>query len=372
MERHAPSAAYYPDMALEVARVIAACKSLSEGDLIKVEPKITKKRCEEAVNEALNNRTVGTHRQIALETLSSLMLIYVNEVLASEEDADEDRVEELREVVKEVRSGKLLEKLQTVWDETQNTGMVDETVKAYTAQGWGAMDISWAVITFETHKNIKLIWHQANKLERHFPDRTSADLFGWGWIGLRTALRHYDPSRGYTFSTYACTRIAGSIRDGVRSEDPVPKRLATYARKVAKAEDSLTQSMGRKPSLEEVANHIGEETEKLSIMSRLAPAASVDEIVNSASERGSFPSWLIDLADPADSALDSACASAIENALSQLPQEEREAIQLLIMEARTPTEARRVTGATARQMRQRRERGLNALRGALEPWAEAI
>lgn len=370
MERHAPSSASYPNMARELLRTAEVCRFLSGKEAILLEPAISRARCEEAAKAALTSRTMGDHKSVVIEALSSLMLSYIEEVLASEEEADEDRVEELRNAVFTVRSGTLLEKLSQAWENESSHYTLDEAINQLDMQGWGGQDLCWAVITFETHRHINLVWHQANKLERSFPDRHASDLFGWGWVGLRTALRNYRPELGFTFSTYACTRIAGTIRDGVRSENPIPKRLTTYARKVAKAEEDLTQSLGRQPSLEEVADHLGEDLDSLAIMPRLAPAASVDEIIAVASEHGSIPNWLVDSEDPAELALASARAQAIENAMECLPKDDRDAVRLLVMEALTPTEARMVTGATARQMRQRRERGLAALRATLEDWAE--
>jgi RNA polymerase sigma factor for flagellar operon FliA len=174
---------------------------------------------------------------------------------------------------------------------------------------------------------------------------------------------------GYALSTYACPRIVGAIRDGVRSENPVPKRLATWQRKVVKAEEDLAQSLGRQPSLEEVASHMGEELEGLSILPRLNPAASIDELVDIASERGGVPRWMVDGTDPADSAVDAARASDVASALELLPEDQRRAVQLLVMDALSPTEARLETGATARQMRQRKEKALLALRESLSAWA---
>lgn len=375
MERHASSGTTYPTMALELARVISVCEALSDGKIIDIEPKISRSRCEEVVISALTTRSVGSHQSVSVDALSGLILTHVEDVLRNEEEASEDRVEELREIVKLVHAGVAVEELNGVWNDKQHTGSVDETVELFSSHGWDALNLSWAVILFETHKHINLIWHQANKLEKSFPDRQASDLFGWGWVGLRIALRHYNPELGFAFSTYACTRIIGSIRDGVRSESPVPKRLATYARKVAQAEATLTQSLGRKPSLEEVASHLidtGNEVASLALMPRLTPAASVDEIVSNAAEHGGIPNWLINSEDPADCVLDSVRAEAISKALETLPSEDREAVKLLVMDALSPTEARTVTGATARQMRQRRERGLAALRSSLEPWAEKI
>ena len=263
--------------------------------------------------------------------------------------------------------------LLTRYDTTKRTGGFENTLRRLREQGLrSAEELGWAVIGFESHQHVNLVWHQANKLQRAFPDRSASDLLAYGWIGLRTALAKYDPSLGFAFSTYACTRITGSIRDGVRAENPVPKRLGTFARKVAAAEAELTQALGRAPSLEEVSTHLGTEIERLAVLPRLAPEASVDELLAFAGENGSSPNWIVDDTDPAEEAERAAVSDAVRNALAKLPCEEAEAVRLLIMEELHPTKARELTGATARQMRQRRDRGLETLRDFLDGWDPQI
>jgi RNA polymerase sigma factor (sigma-70 family) len=258
--------------------------------------------------------------------------------------------------------------MAAAWGDGARDGGYDATVERLLPQNPLAGELGWALIGFETHKHVKLIWHQANKLERSFPDRSADDLLGWGWLGLRTALRHYNPDLGFTFSTYACTRIIGSIRDGVRAESPVPKRLNTFSRKVAAAEAELTQKLGRAPTMDEVSASIGVELDALALVKRTAPQASVDEILDVLADRGTAPSWMVLDDDPAEEAMAAVRRDAVSAALAELPAEDRAAVKLLVMDGLNPTEARQVTGATARQLRQRKERGLAALRTHLETW----
>ena len=230
--------------------------------------------------------------------------------------------------------------------------------------------LSWAIIGFESQRHINLVWHQANKLERAFPDRESAELLALGWIGLRTALRLYNPTLGFSFSTYACTRITGSIRDGVRAENPVPKRLGTFSRKVAAAEEVLAHGLGRAPTLAEVAEHLGVELEDLKILPRLQHTASIDEMDTFAGERGTSPSWLIDNSDPADIAMSIIRRDAVDAALATLHPEDAAAVRLLVMEGLRPQEAQEITGEAPRRLRIRRERALEALRLELSNWQD--
>jgi len=248
---------------------------------------------------------------------------------------------------------------------------VEEVIGAATRSGIDAARLHSACVRFEASRHIPLIWHQANKLAASFPDRTPEDLFGWGWQGLLTALRAYDPAKGFAFSTYACTRISGTMRDGIRSEDPVPKRLLTLARKASRAEEALTQQLGRAPALAEVAAHMDVDLARLEILPRLKAAASVEERTEQAYAVGRTPAWAIDSQDPADLIIDGALRDDIEAALALLDDDAAVAVRLLILEERSVAEARAQTGITTRQLRQHKDRGLAALADHLAEWAPA-
>jgi RNA polymerase sigma factor (sigma-70 family) len=255
-----------------------------------------------------------------------------------------------------------------VWNSTKTSGKGFDAV----IDGSGSLQenvsrIGWALITLEGRRHINLIWHQANKLQRSFPDREASELLTWGWLGLRTALRNYNPGLGFAFSTYAVTRIVGAIRDGVRAESPVPKRLGTLARKVAVVEADLARSLGRAPTMSEIGAALNLESAQLAVVRRTRTPASIEEIVAGLDRSGgNEPDWLADLTDTAEVAVTRIVGTAVGDALAELPPEEAEAIRLLVIEDRTPTEARLIAGVTARQLRQRKERGLNTLRSRLE------
>jgi RNA polymerase sigma factor (sigma-70 family) len=263
----------------------------------------------------------------------------------------------------------LLPELEAAWHDPIRHRGFDAVVNDGNKYG-DASALSWAIIGFESQRHINLVWHQANKLERVFPDRDASDMLALGWMGLRTALRLYNPTLGFSFSTYACTRITGAIRDGVRAENPVPKRLGTFSRKVAAAEEALAHGLGRAPTLAEVAEHLGVHLDELKILPRLQSAASIDEMETTASERGTSPNWLIDDADPADTAMSILRRDAVDAALATLHPDDAAAVRLLVMEGMRPAEAQEITGEAPRRLRVRRERALAALREQLSGWED--
>jgi RNA polymerase sigma factor for flagellar operon FliA len=67
------------------------------------------------------------------------------------------------------------------------------------------------------------------------PNVEQADLVSYGIFGLIDAIEKFDPFRGFTFETYAITRIKGAIVDELRSIDWVPRSVRAKARAIERA-----------------------------------------------------------------------------------------------------------------------------------------
>ncbi len=86
------------------------------------------------------------------------------------------------------------------------------------------------------------------------------DLIQVGTIGLINAVDRYDAERGTKFSTYATPTIVGEIRRHFRDKAwslKVPRRLQELNQAAAKAQEALGTSLGRPPTIQEVAIRIG-------------------------------------------------------------------------------------------------------------------
>lgn len=265
----------------------------------------------------------------------------------------------------------LAESFDSVEDDLQ-LGAVERSVNQLSLSGVDAEKVLWSIIVFESCKHIPLVWMVCNRLSSagSFGERGADDLFGYGWKGLRVALRQYDPATGFAFSTYGVTRITGEIRDGVRSEHVLPKRLTTYVRKMASAEAELAHSLGRAPKLAELAERMGEDLEKMKDLApRLVQAASLNEM--SVDGEAGAPSWLVSASpDPADAVINSEICERVSEALQKLTPDERAAVQLLLIDKVSVSSARSLTGATARQLRSRVKRGSELLRSELAAFSD--
>ena len=79
------------------------------------------------------------------------------------------------------------------------------------------------------------------------------DVIQNGMIGLLDAINRYEDDLGAQFETYAVQRIRGSMLDGLREDDWLPRSLRRDMRRIEEAIHSLEQHNGRQPSETELA-----------------------------------------------------------------------------------------------------------------------
>ncbi len=81
------------------------------------------------------------------------------------------------------------------------------------------------------------------------------DLFQIGVIGLIKAVKGFDISKGFKFSTYAVSKIIGEIRLYLRDDGiiKVSRSLKKIARIVKQKEEELKKQLNRSPSINELS-----------------------------------------------------------------------------------------------------------------------
>lgn len=108
------------------------------------------------------------------------------------------------------------------------------------------------------------------------------DLVQIGSIGLLKAIRSFDLSRGFAFSTYAVPLIIGEIRRYLR-DDGVIKVSRTQKRTGAALmheREKYIAEHGTEPRLEELAQAVGITTEEAAIaLDSTSPVRSLSEVI---------------------------------------------------------------------------------------------
>ncbi len=86
---------------------------------------------------------------------------------------------------------------------------------------------------------------------------SAEEMLNQGVIAIIDSLEKFDPSRDVKFSTYAFTKVRGSIIDYVRKQDWLPRRVRQANIRISNIERDLTAKLGRTPTRSEMAKEAG-------------------------------------------------------------------------------------------------------------------
>lgn len=185
--------------------------------------------------------------------------------------------------------------------------------------------------------NLKLIFN----LVQRFAHRgyEIEDLFQIGTIGLMKAIDKFDFSYGVKFSTYAVPMIIGEIRRFLRDDHPikVPRSYKELVYKVNRARENLASSLGREPTIGEIALEIGVDRED--IVSALEAVQSPTSIHDTLYQDDSDPIYVLDQL-PLDKDLEPSWFEkiALKEVLDKLPEREKRVLLMRFFEDKTQSE----------------------------------
>ncbi|HIE08670.1 MAG TPA: FliA/WhiG family RNA polymerase sigma factor [Armatimonadetes bacterium] len=219
-------------------------------------------------------------------------------------------------------------------------------------------------------------------LVKYVVDRTGAgassamdrdDLYQYGIIGLLNAIRTFDPSKGVPFEIYAMAKIKAHIIDAIRKNNPMPRPLRQKLAEIKRVCEQLYTTLGRPPTDEEIAEAVGISVAKLNKI--LATAAcyeevSLEEILQG--EDGTCWPWeerLLGSANP-PSPVDlfelQEQRRLLAEAISALPERERQVLSLYYYEGLTLKEIARLLKVTESRVSQLHTKALLRLRHRLK------
>jgi RNA polymerase sigma-B factor len=165
------------------------------------------------------------------------------------------------------------------------------------------------------------------------------DLQQVAMIGLLNAMNRFDPGREVKFSTYAAATIVGELKRHFRDKGwavHVPRRLQELAVRLTTAVPELTGSLGRSPTVPELAAHLGVATDDVVEAMDAAQAYSTTSLEAPAGGTGLSP---MDTLSSDDRAMaDAEDWAAIAPSIMTLPERERRVLYLRFFEGRTQSE----------------------------------
>ncbi len=233
-----------------------------------------------------------------------------------------------------------------------------------TAEGRAALDAARAgdgeAMEEVVRQNSGLIWSVARRFFGRGvePD----DLYQLGCVGFLKAVRGFDDAFGTQFSTYAVPKIAGEIRRFLRDDGAVKvsRGVKERAQTVRAARSRLTQSLGREPTLSELAADTGIPPEDIASC-EIATAPS-ESLQRQTGEDGFTLEQV--LSDDREESLVERVA--LREAIRALPERERSVIVLRYYRGLTQADAARILGVSQVQVSRVEKRAVEALRSALK------
>nr|WP_234432323.1 SigB/SigF/SigG family RNA polymerase sigma factor [Streptomyces sp. NRRL S-378] len=198
------------------------------------------------------------------------------------------------------------------------------------------------------------------------------DIIQVGTIGLIKAIDRYDLDREVEFSTLALPYIIGEIKRYFRDTTwavHVPRRLQELRTELAKAQEALTDVLGRAPTVKEVARHLELSEDEVidglvaanGYTSGSLDAASAEDDAPSTSNRTSRPlAERLGDVDPAMELFED--FHTLAPLLEQLDERDRRILQMRFGEDRTQAEIGAELGISQMQVSRLLSRTLARLR----------
>lgn len=196
-------------------------------------------------------------------------------------------------------------------------------------------------------RHMGLAIHIANRYRR--ANMSDDDLRQVAMVGLVKAVDRFDPDYGSSFSAFAGRTIEGELKRHFRDRSwvvRVPRSAKELHLHVRRASDELLQELGRSPSVDEIAVHLG--IDRDDVLRGLSASAAYqvgtldsgggDDASGASADRQGA------LATVDTGFEDSENRQVIEALLERLPEREREIVRLRFYERMSQSEIGEVMG----------------------------
>lgn len=199
------------------------------------------------------------------------------------------------------------------------------------------------------------------------------DLISFAYAGLLDAIHKFEPDRDLKFDTYASFRVRGSIIDGLRKEDWLPRAQREKTKKVEKATKELEQQLQRTPTTSEIAEELmitKEEVETLVKDMMFSNVLSIDQPMKTDDndiQEGIGYTIPDDVSiQPDEMIVDAEIKNELVETIKQLNENEQLVISLFYDEELTMTEIGDVLQLTTSRISQIHKTAISKLRIHLE------
>ena len=192
------------------------------------------------------------------------------------------------------------------------------------------------------------------------------DLFQVGCIGLIKAISNFDPDKCVRFSTYGVPMIAGEIRRYLRDNSPirVPRSIRDVAYRVLQCKEGLTASLGREPTLEEIARElalpIGEVAQALDAVT--SPVSLHDPVFSDGTDPLTVMDQVRDTKNTEEGWMEHI---TLQNAFRRLKDREKQILRLRFYDGKTQQQVAAALGISQAQVSRLEKGAIGTLRKAI-------
>lgn len=140
---------------------------------------------------------------------------------------------------------------QSLTDNNKSGEYINALIKAYQTEG--DEDAQYQLVKHYT-KLIESLAYRYSKGQSHHED-----LVQVGMVGLLGAIQRFDTAFERKFEAFLVPTVAGEIKRYLRDKTwsvHVPRRIKEIGPKIKSATDELTNSLGRSPRVDEIADHL--------------------------------------------------------------------------------------------------------------------
>lgn len=213
-------------------------------------------------------------------------------------------------------------------------------------------------------ENVGLVW----SIVRRFKNRgvELEDLFQIGSIGLIKAIDKFDTEYDVKFSTYAVPMIMGEIKRYLRDNGmvKVSRSIKELSFKVYHAREAMEKSLGREPTLVEIAEELGVLPED--VVTAVDAAAEVESLSKIIYQGEGHDIALIDkLEEKKDQNEELLNQMVIEKAMEYLDEKEKMLLNMRYFQEKTQSAIAKELGMTQVQVSRMEKRILMFLRGKM-------
>ena len=210
-------------------------------------------------------------------------------------------------------------------------------------------------------ENAGLIW----SVSKRFIGRGTEPevLYQLGCLGFLKAVEGFDLEFGTQFSTYAVPKIAGEIRRFLRDDGAVKvsRSLKEQSAAIKAVRSRLTGALGREPTIAEISRQTGFSPEEIALAE--TATAATESIQRETGEEGFS---LEDVLTDTESEERMVEKIALRQAISSLPERERNVIQLRYFHGLTQQRVAKVLDVSQVQVSRIEKKAIGMLKQMLE------